>query len=150
MASRLFPGFGSGKGSWESTVKVNSVSSAGREDLEFGDKILLPSSAFKEVSRLRLPFPLTFQVFNDKAAKSVSTSVVPTKTGSIVVANGPAGSSSALAEQYCGVMEFSAPEGQAYIPKWMMGNLKLREGSAARFVTVRDVSCKALIGCCQT
>jgi hypothetical protein len=139
MSARLFPGFGSGKGTWEGIVKVNSVSSCGRDDLEFGDKVLLPASAFKEVSRLRLPFPLTFQVFNDKAAKTASTSVVPSKTGSIVVANG-AGGAPTLTEQFCGVMEFSAPEGQAYIPKWMMGNLKFREGSTARFVTVRDVS----------
>jgi len=83
---------------------------------------------------LRLPFPLTFQVFNDKAGKAL-----PTKTGSISV-------SVTLPEQFCGVMEFSAPEGQAYLPKWMMANLRLREGSQARFVTVRDVSAAAISG----
>ena len=51
MASRLYPGFGSGKGTYEEILKVKSLESAGRADLEAGDKVLLPAvSQFSKVS----------------------------------------------------------------------------------------------------
>lgn len=138
------------------------VLSAGRDDLEAGDKILLPTvcscgnsmhytsphnacyltfsrlqhnvvaafalqSAFKEITRLKLPFPLTFQLHNDKAK---SAGAIPDKTGVLPPV---------MAEQYAGVLEFSAPEGQAYLPSWMMTNLKLRESNQVRITSVRDV-----------
>ena len=62
MARRrpLYPfAWGSGKKAFEATYKCYSVAAAGRDDLENGDKILLPEKAFREVSRLRLEFPLT-------------------------------------------------------------------------------------------
>lgn len=42
--------------------------------MEAGDKIFLPQSAFKEINRLKLPFPLTFRVHNErlKTANTVS------------------------------------------------------------------------------
>ncbi len=49
-----------------------------RDDLEFGDKIILPQSAFKEITRLKLPLPLVFQLHNDKV---VSASAVPDRNG---------------------------------------------------------------------
>jgi hypothetical protein len=128
MASRLYPGFGSGKGTFESILKVNSFATIHRTDLEAGDKVLLPASAFKEISRLRLAMPLLFQVYNDKL-KSAAT--MPQRPG--------APPAPPLLEQLCGVLEFSAPEGQAYIPSWMLRNLKLRDGGTARFATLRDV-----------
>ena len=183
MSARLFPGFGSGKGVFEGFYTVKAVGSAGRSDLEFGDKVLLPpvraratrvhreaaspiiwtcstglqlcfpsslrlslhlaQSAFKEVSRLRLPFPLTFQVFNDKANKAAA---IPTRTGAIA-------GSVVLPEQFCGVLEFSAPEGCAYLPQWMMANLKLRDGAQARCASILDVRiggaklCRAFPSC---
>lgn len=51
-------------GSFNETYRVFSFASNGRKDLEYGDKVILPSSAFKEVTRLRLPFPLFFEVKN--------------------------------------------------------------------------------------
>jgi hypothetical protein len=84
-------------------------------------------SCFKDINRLKLPFPLTFQLHNDKA-KTAAT--IPDKKGLL-----PPG----LPEQFAGVLEFSAPEGQAYVPSWMLGNLKLREGGQVRLTTIREV-----------
>lgn len=41
-------------------------------------------------------------------------------------------------EQYAGAIEFSAPEGVVYLPRWMMENVRLREGSRGAFSTVRS------------
>lgn len=76
---------------------------------------------------MRLPFPLTLQIFNDKAS-------VPT-----VVKGKGLQPAVKLPDQYCGVMEFSAPEGNAYLPSWMMANLKLRTGAMGRLSTVTGV-----------
>lgn len=101
---------------------------AGRKDLEPGDKVILPTSAFKEISRLKLPFPLLFKVNNERL-KTANT--IPSKDGKM-----PA---SATAEQYAGLMEFSAPEGVALMPQWMMNNMKLREGGKVGFSTARGL-----------
>lgn len=127
MASRLYPGFGSGKGVFDERFDCRSFASVGRNDMEAGDKLFLPASAFKEISRLKLPFPLTFKVQNERTKPS---NVVPTKDG-----KQPA----APPEQFAGVLEFSAPDGVAYLPTWMLQNLKVRDGGKAQFTTVRDL-----------
>jgi len=43
---------------------VQSLISAGHGEMEAGDKIILPQSALKDITRLKLPFPLTFRVTN--------------------------------------------------------------------------------------
>jgi ubiquitin fusion degradation protein 1 len=123
--ARLYPGFGSGKVPFEERYDCRSFASAGRGDLEASDKILLPLSAFKKVNQLRLPFPLTFRVSNPKAPVPV-----PARDGS-VAAPAP--------EQFAGVLEFSAPEGVALLPQWMLQNLRLRDGGKALFASVRDL-----------
>ena len=123
--SRLYPGFGSGKVPFEERYDCRSFTSAGRADLEASDKILLPLSAFKKVNQLRLPFPLTFRVSNTKAPVPV-----PARDGSVAP---PA------PEQFAGVLEFSAPEGVALLPQWMLQNLRLRDGGKALFSSVRDL-----------
>lgn len=127
MASRLYPGFGSGKGVFDERFDCRSFASVGRSDMEAGDKLFLPSSAFKEISRLKLPFPLTFKVQNERTKPS---NVVPTKDGK---------QPPTPPEQFAGVLEFSAPEGVAYLPTWMLQNLKVRDGGKAQFTTVRDL-----------
>jgi hypothetical protein len=64
--SRLYPGFGSGKGTYTGDFVVQSLAAAGHAEMEVGDKIILPQSVLKEVTRLKLPFPLTFRVTSDK------------------------------------------------------------------------------------
>ncbi len=67
MASRLYPGFGSGKGTFSGDFDVKSFASIGKEDMELGDKIILPPSALKEILKLKLSLPLQFRVSSDKA-----------------------------------------------------------------------------------
>ena len=66
------------------------------------------------MSRLRLPLPFLF-----KLAKGTKAPVsMPSRSGK----------TKRPFEQYCGVMEFSADKGKCFIPKWMMRNLKTKEG----------------------
>jgi len=78
------------------------------------------------VSRLRLPLPFLFKLA--KGTKPASS--VPSRTGK---AKRPF-------EQFCGVMEFSGPKGKCFIPKWMMRNLKTREGGSIVLTSQRGVS----------
>ncbi len=70
--SRLYPGFGSGKGTFSGDFTVHTLASAGHGDMEAGDKVILPQSALKEITRLKLPFPLTFRVTSDKCVGQLS------------------------------------------------------------------------------
>ncbi|CAM9922107.1 unnamed protein product, partial [Choristocarpus tenellus] len=85
-----------------------------RPGLEFADKIIMPQTAFRKAHRLRLRLPLLFKVSN------------PCQGG----VNGP------TPAQYCGVLEFSAPDDQAFLPYWMMLNLHLQEGSHMELVSI--------------
>lgn len=80
---------------------------ADKPHLEEGDKILLPTSAFEQLARLQVEYPMLFEL------------------------------RSAKGRTHCGVMEFSAPEGNCYLPFWMQQNLMLEEGGLVR---VRNVS----------
>lgn len=79
-----------------------------RNDLEGGDKVLLPGSALDQLARLQVSYPMMFQITN------------PALGGST----------------HCGVMEFSAEEGCAYVPHWMMENLLLQPGEIIVFSNV--------------
>jgi ubiquitin fusion degradation protein 1 len=81
---------------------------ADKPQLEGGDKILLPASAFEQLARLQISYPMLFEL--------------RTQSGKTT---------------HCGVLEFTAAEGNVYIPHWMMNNLLLEEGSV---LTVRNVS----------
>jgi len=80
------------------------VSFMGREDLEKGNKIILPQSALDHLARLNISYPMLFQIEN----------------------------SSTHSKSHCGVQEFIAEEGTCYIPYWMMCNLLLTEGDLIR------------------
>eukprot|EP01083_Nonionella_stella_P095061 266797_1 len=68
----LYPrGWGSGNVAYVGTFRAFSLAVLGRSSLEIGDKIILPSSALQSINRLRLPFPLIFEV--RKYAKCVSS-----------------------------------------------------------------------------
>jgi hypothetical protein len=114
----LYPrAWGSGTTPFEATYKVFSVEAGGRGDLEAGDKIILPEEAFKEVSRLRLEFPLMMLV------KSAKKGAQETKGYN----------------QFSGVLEFSAPKGVAWVPTWMIKKLGIREGGRLAFKSVTKV-----------
>ena len=96
------------KRAFDATYKCYSVAAAGRDDLENGDKILLPASAFEQLARLQISYPMLFELRTQSGKRT-----------------------------HCGVLEFTAAEGNVYIPHWMMNNLLLEEGSV---LSVRNVS----------
>lgn len=101
-----------------------SCDGADRQDLECGDKVILPPSAFREIQRLRLPLPLIFGIVKGRKKQP---SAVPRRDGQVRLPP----------KQCCGVLEFSATEGKVFLPFWMMQNLLVREGGN---VTLRTES----------
>lgn len=73
---------------------------ANKASLESGDKIILPPSALDHLARLRVTYPMMFELINRENGQKT----------------------------HCGVMEFSSEEGVCYIPYWMMQNLLLESG----------------------
>ncbi|KAJ2896346.1 putative Ubiquitin fusion degradation protein 1 [Zalerion maritima] len=82
---------------------------AERPELNYGSKIFLPPSALDKVSRMHVQWPLLMEL-----------------------SNGAKGTHS-----HCGVLEFVAEEGRAYIPQWMMVTLQLDVGD---MIQVRTTS----------
>lgn len=71
------------------------------QEIDYGGKILLPSSALDALLRLNIEYPMMFKLSNVEQQRVT----------------------------HCGVLEFSAPEGRAIIPQWMLVQLGLRDGS---------------------
>mmetsp|Transcript_31224 Transcript_31224/g.75473 ORF Transcript_31224/g.75473 Transcript_31224/m.75473 type:complete len:410 (+) Transcript_31224:151-1380(+) len=86
---------------FEEQYHCYSVAYADKAQLEKGDKILLPPSAFDTLARLQVDYPMLFRLSSDVENKTT----------------------------HCGVLEFTADEGTCYIPFWMMQNLLIEEGS---------------------
>jgi len=80
------------------------VTFASKEDLEKGNKILLPPSALDHLARLNITWPMLFELHNAEKGRHTCG----------------------------GVQEFSAEEGTCYMPYWMMQNLLLKEGDIVR------------------
>ena len=124
----MWGGYGGprGGGVFEQKYSVLSVAMSGRENLEEGDKILLPPSAFETLSRMEVDYPMLFNITNDQLGRNT----------------------------HCGVLEFTAEEGRCYMPFWMMQNLCIEENSlvtvknvslsTATFVKFRAQSCDFL------
>ncbi|XP_001599477.2 ubiquitin recognition factor in ER-associated degradation protein 1-like [Nasonia vitripennis] len=79
-----------------------------RQDIEQGGKIILPPSALDILTRLNTVYPMLFKLTNRITRR----------------------------ETYCGVLEFIAGEGLAYLPCWMMRNLLLKEGDILNVMSV--------------
>jgi len=73
----------------------------GKEELEKGNRIVLPSSALEQLGRLNISYPMHFEIRNRETGKTT----------------------------HCGVQEFIAEEGTVHLPYWMMQNLLITEGS---------------------
>ncbi|EXB37440.1 Ubiquitin fusion degradation protein 1-like protein [Morus notabilis] len=87
------------------------MSFSGQHHLENGNKIILPISALDLLSSMTIEYPMLFQIVNPSARKI----------------------------SHCGVMEFSAEEGEVFLPSWLMKNMDLEE---ADMVTVKNVCLK--------
>ena len=83
------------------SYKCYSPAFIGNAQVNKGNKIILPSSALAELARLKITYPMTFMISNPHMSK----------------------------KSYCGVLEFSAEEGNCHIPVWMMDQLFLEEGA---------------------
>lgn len=99
--------FGGVHESFDEQYHCFSGAFADKPQLEEGDKVVLPSSAFEQLARLQIEYPMLFEVRSSKG------------------------------RTHCGVMEFTAPEGNCYVPFWMMQNLMVEEGGLIR---VKNVS----------
>ena len=76
----------------------------GREDLDKGNKIILPSSALETLARLNISYPMLFELVNERDNRRT----------------------------HCGVLEFVAEEGTCYFPYWLMQHLLLGEGDIVK------------------
>jgi len=86
-------------------LKCYPVSFIDKDELEKGDKIILPPSVLENLSNLEVEWPLMFEISNSDGSK----------------------------KSHCGVLEFIADEGCSYIPYWMMQNLNIKEGEKLKF-----------------
>jgi ubiquitin fusion degradation protein 1 len=96
------------RGPFAATYRCYPVAHAGKESLESGDKILLPATALQELAVRRVVYPMMFEASNPVTGQ----------------------------KSHCGVMEFSADEGMAYLPYWMMQNLCIETGG---LLNIRNV-----------
>lgn len=74
----------------------------------FGGKIYLPQSVLLKLSMLHISYPMLFEIRN-KATKKLT---------------------------HGGVLEFTAEEGRAYLPEWMMKTLEAKSASLIQITTV--------------
>ena len=72
-----------------------------------GDKIILPVSILDTLITMEVQYPLTFEIITNQ-----------TKT-------------------HCGVLEFTAEEGNCFIPIWIMNNLYINDGDS---IYIRNVA----------
>eukprot|EP00871_Galdieria_phlegrea_P004784 jgi/Galph1/5306/GphlegSOOS_G3988.1 len=86
-------------GAFQRNLRAYPVSFIDKPQLENGDKIVLPPSALDALTQMQVSYPMLFQL-----------------------------ESAAGRQTHCGVMEFVAEEGFAYLPYWMMQNLAVSEG----------------------
>lgn len=90
------------------------VSFIGRDELERGNKIILPPSALDTLARLNISYPMLFEISASRKNK---------ETGK-----------SERSRSHCGVLEFVADEGTCYIPYWLLSHLGLKEGGLLRIM----------------
>ena len=82
-----------------------------KQRIDEGDKIIMPASCLDILARLNISYPMLFELTN--------------------TANGR--------KTHCGVLEFVAPEGNIFLPDWMMQNLYLEPDNV---VQIRSVNMK--------
>eukprot|EP00920_Eleutheroschizon_duboscqi_P034327 GHVT01082498.1.p1 GENE.GHVT01082498.1~~GHVT01082498.1.p1 ORF type:complete len:296 (+),score=19.64 GHVT01082498.1:563-1450(+) len=93
-----------GHGRFQAEYQCFSVSLAGKQEMERGNKILLPPSALQTLARLHISWPMLFEITN------------PTHNR----------------HTHSGVLEFICEEGMCHMPYWMMQNLLIHEGDIVK------------------
>ncbi|GIX63290.1 ubiquitin fusion degradation protein [Babesia caballi] len=97
------------RGAHVARYRCYPVSFLGKDDMERGNKISMPSSALNELASRNISWPMMFELRND--AKNKKT--------------------------HAGVLEFVSDDGMCHIPYWMMQNLLLGEGDYVTITNVR-------------
>ena len=79
-------------------------------DLQEGDKLILPPSALRILSRMKIEYPMVFEMKNEAIGKTT----------------------------HAGCLEFSALEGECYMPYWKMESMAIEEGQLVevKYVTL--------------
>ncbi|OMH84471.1 Ubiquitin fusion degradation protein 1 [Zancudomyces culisetae] len=90
---------------------LSSLDGQTHQNANYGGKIFLPSSALDRLSRLNVEYPMLFRLTNNTTGK---------------ISN-------------AGVLEFTANEGQIYLPEWLMKTLGLQTRD---FVSIENISLK--------
>ncbi|KAE8970829.1 hypothetical protein PF005_g27319 [Phytophthora fragariae] len=96
-----------------------SVACLDMPHLEFGDKVVLPPKILLELKCSNISTPFLFKV----------------RAGGVDSTEG----NGIYRPQYCSVQEFSAPEGQVFLPYWLMQNLHVPEGGSVVVSSVTDL-----------
>ena len=78
-----------------------------KDDANFGGKIFLPPSALSKLSLLNIQYPMLFELTVNETGKLT----------------------------HAGVLEFTAEEGRAYLPNWMLETLNVQPGA---LLTIRS------------
>ncbi|KAF3921433.1 hypothetical protein ABW21_db0203554 [Orbilia brochopaga] len=76
-----------------------AMMTTGRENLNYGGKVIMPASALDKLTRLHISYPMLFELHNGRGKMTHS-----------------------------GVLEFVAEEGRIYLPQWIMQTLLLEPG----------------------
>lgn len=79
-----------------------------KQAANFGGKIYIPQSALHKLTRLHISYPMLFEIRNEESGGCT----------------------------HAGVLEFTAEEGRAYLPEWMLATLKVKQGSLVRISSV--------------
>jgi len=87
-------------------LKCYPVSFIGREDLEAGNRLVMPPAALQRLQELGAPSPMMFEVSDLEGRRHT----------------------------HAGVLEFVAPEETCYMPYWIMRQLQAEEGDVLRLV----------------
>lgn len=94
---------------FEQSYRCFPLSFCEKSHLECGDKIIMPASALDHLAYSVFEFPMLFELLNPDTGRAT----------------------------HCGVQEFVADEGLAFLPNWMMEHMQLREGD---LLMVKSVS----------
>jgi len=117
-SSSLYPDFGTGKKPFRKCFQAYTFKTINRNDLNCGDKIILPEKTLKDMKRLRLPFPFCFEI---RRGNTVNHWKNDTKD---ILSNNKY-------RQFCSALEFSGKDTtKIYIPIWMFKSLRIKNGAS--------------------
>jgi len=106
------PTYGSGV-RFDTNYRCYSAAYLQKPDLEEGGKIILPPSALDQLARLKIDYPMLFELSNPALRDTTKTTT------------------------HCGVLEFTAAEGTCCCPWWIMQHLLIEEGG---FISVKSAT----------